>query len=63
MDGQGDKSARGPSIVALRYLATILTAAAFVGGAGWLLQRKAKRRKAKSEGDADGGDSDESSED
>lgn len=30
----------------LRYAAGAITALAFIGGAGWLLQRRAKRRRA-----------------
>ncbi len=63
MDEDEKKMRGGPSVVALRYMATILTAAAFVGGAGWLLQRRSKRRKAKEGLERDDADSDDGIED
>jgi hypothetical protein len=62
MDEDEKKSAGGLSVVALRYIAAILTAAAFVGGAGWLLQRRSKR-KAKEGRERDEADSDDGIED
>jgi|GEM_PF-3726296 len=37
----------------LRYVAGAITAIAFVGGAGWLLRQRHKRRRASSESPAD----------
>ncbi|HXN08560.1 MAG TPA: hypothetical protein VN860_02735 [Candidatus Acidoferrales bacterium] len=34
-----------PAAVALRVVAGVLTAAAVVGGAGWLIQQSAKKRR------------------
>jgi hypothetical protein len=37
----------------LRYAAGAITALAFIGGAGWLLHERAKRRKASAPADAE----------
>ena len=52
-DRSGAQPTSGPPLQVrlLRYAAVAITALAFVGGAGWLLQRRAKRRRTR-QGDA-----------